>query len=92
MKLAKLKLNELEKIAELSAILLNGAIIEKDIKITTENASVARRIFNLIKDLYNINCSVTIRKGINHQKKSLYILQTKNKDILNDLGIYDKHI
>ena len=89
---SKIEINELEKIAELSAIILTGATIGKDIKITTENASVARRIFNLIKDLYKINCSVTIRKSVSNQKKSFYILQTKNLYILNDLGIYDKHI
>lgn len=86
---SKVEINELEKIAELSAILSTGAIIEKDIKITTENASVARRIFNLIKDLYQINCLITVRKGINNQK-SLYILQIKDMGILNVLGIYNK--
>ena len=50
---SKIDSNEFEKIAELNAILTNGAVIDNDIiKITTENASVARRIYNLIKDIY----------------------------------------
>ena len=49
---SKIETNELEKIAELSAIISTGAIIENDIKITTENASVARRIFNFVKECF----------------------------------------
>ena len=67
---SKSEVNELEIIAELSAIISTGAIIENDIKITTENASVARRIFNFVKELYKINPLITIRKGINYKKKN----------------------
>ena len=87
---SKLETNELEKIAELSAIILSNSTIEKnDIKIVTENASVARRIFNLVKDLYQILPSITVRKGFNYQKKYLYILTIKYKIdyILKDLGL-----
>lgn len=86
---SKLETNELEKIAELSAIISNGAIIDKEIKITTENASIARRIYNLAKDLYQINPLITIRRI---SKKNLYILQIKNKEILKNLGIYEKKL
>ncbi len=85
---SKIEINKLEKIAELSAIISNSATIDNDIKIVTENASVARRIYNLIKDLFQISCNITIRR-IN---KSIYILQTKNKNILKSLGIYEKKI
>ena len=78
---SKLETNELEKIAELSAIISNGAIIDKEIKITTENASIARRIYNLVKDLYQISPLITIRRI---SKKNLYILQIKNKEILKN--------
>ncbi len=85
---SKLETNKLEKIAELSAIISNGAIIDKDIKIITENASIARRIYNLIKDLYQINPIITVRK----LNKNIYILQIKDKNILNSLGIYEKKL
>ena len=51
--ISKLSLDRLEMTTELSAILKNNAIINDSIKIITENSSVARHIFNLIKELYN---------------------------------------
>ncbi len=83
---SKIENNELEKIAELSAIITNGAAIDKEIKITTENASIARRIFNFIKDLYQINSLITIRRI---SKKNIYILVIKDKNVLKNLGIYE---
>ena len=88
--LSKLEINKLEAITELSAILKNNAIINEDsIRITTENSSVARHIFNLIKDLYNISPKITVRRGYNYQKKYIYILELNNKVnfIINDLSL-----
>lgn len=89
---SKLETIELEKIAELSAIISSSSDINKYIQITTENASVARRIFNLVKDLYQLTPSITMRKGINYQKKNLFILTIKNKVeyILNDIGLKEQ--
>src|SRR5574344_1696103 len=89
---SKLETSKLEKISELSAIIRNSSITEK-IKITTENASVARRVFNLIKELYFITPSIIVRKGFNYQKNYLYILEMKMKGnyILNDLSITDNN-
>ncbi len=79
---SKLEVNNVEKIAELEAILANGAILEDNIiKITTENASVSRRIFNLIKDIYHVIPNIIVRRSINFNKKYLYILHIKNKNI-----------
>ena len=83
---SKLENNDLEKIAELSAIITNVVTIDKEIKITTENASIARRIFNFIKDLYQINSLITIRRI---SKKNIYILVIKDKNVLKNLGIYE---
>lgn len=91
---SKLELNEVEKISELSAIILNSGNLENGkLKISTENSSVARTIFSLIKDLYHINPLITMRKGFNYQKKSIYILQIKNNCdlIYNDLGLFDNN-
>ena len=43
-----------ELISELSAIVRNSAIVNDDIKIYLENNSVARRIFRLFKNIYDI--------------------------------------
>ena len=91
---SKIELNDIEKISELSAVILSGLITDDSIKITTENSSIARRIFNLIKDIYKINPIITMRKGFNYQKKYLYILQIKDKNekILNDIGLLEKNV
>ena len=87
----KLELLDVEKISELSAIIMCGREISDILKIVTENPSVARLVFSLIKDLYKITPTITLRKGYNYQKNTLYILQVKNKYeyILSDLGIYE---
>lgn len=68
--ISKLETNEIEKISELSAIIQSS--ISSDLKITVENASVARRIFNLIKDIYKIIPNITFRKT---NTKYIYILK-----------------
>lgn len=78
--LSKLEIDKLEATSELSAILRNNAIItSKEIKITTENSSVARHIFNYIKELYNISPKITVRHGYNYNKNYIYILEITQK-------------
>ncbi len=87
--ISKIDSNEMEYIVELSALFRNIGVIDKTIKIISENASVARRIFNLVKDLYQINAKVTVRKGYNFTKSYYYILEIGSsvETILNDLSI-----
>ena len=88
--LSKLELEKIEAITELSAILKNNALIDNSyIKVTTENSSVARHIFNLIKDIYNISLKITVRRGYNYNKNYLYILEIKEKKdlIIKDLSL-----
>ena len=78
--LSKLELSKLESITFLSAIIKNTAIIDdKSIKIVTENSSVARQIFNMLKKIYNIGAKITLRKGYNYKKNYIYILEIKEK-------------
>lgn len=86
---SKLEFSSVENIAELSALISLSSEINDTIKITTENASVARKIFYTIKKVFDINIKITVRKGFNFQKKYLYILEiTKNiTNILETLGI-----
>ena len=89
--ISKQEFNEAGNISLLSAIISNSTIDENVIKITTENASVARYVFNLIKLLYLITPKVTVRKGYNYNKKLLYIIEVTNKvsQILIDTGLKD---
>lgn len=77
-----------ELISELSAIVRNSAVIDNSIVITIENNSVARRIFKLFKNVYDITPIITVRKKYFNNGLS-YILEIKNKIglILDDLSI-----
>jgi len=84
----RLDSNREELISELSAIVRNSAVIDKSIVITIENNSVARRIFKLFKNVYDITPIVTVRKKYFNNGYS-YILDVRNKIdlILDDLSI-----
>ena len=85
--LSKLELSKIEGITLLSAILKNNSTINNNtIKVTTENSSVARHIFNLVKEIYNVTPRVTVRRGYNYKKNYIYILELKDK---NDLIVKD---
>jgi hypothetical protein len=89
---SKLETLDIENVSELSGLLRNISIIEENnIKITTENASVARRIFNLLKQKYQVTCKTTVRRGYNFNKNYIYILEVKNKidEIVSDLCLKD---
>jgi conserved hypothetical protein len=68
-----------EIISELSAILRNNAEISNIIKINTENALLAKFIYKSIKELYNLNIKITVRKGYNFNKNYIYILEIKKE-------------
>ena len=71
---SKLEISEIDSITELSSIIRNSGIIDNNIKITTENASVARRIFVLIKNLFNYASKITVRRGFNFNKNYISIV------------------
>ena len=85
--LSKLELEKIEKVTLLSAILKNSMTLDDSIKISTENSSLARHIFTLIKETYSITPRIIVRKGFNYNKNLIYILEIKEKKdiILEDL-------
>ena len=87
--ISKLESKEAENISELSAIFRNISIVQNSIKITTENASVARRIFSLIKETFFITPKIIVRRGYNFNKNYIYILEINKKvtEIINELEI-----
>ncbi len=90
--ITKLESTKLELISELSGVVRNSSEIEPYIKITIENNSVARRIFKLFKDIYEVTPIITVRQRYGFNKGINYILEIKHKnnEILNDLSIVDK--
>jgi len=82
-----------EYISELSAFIRNNAVIDEEkISIYTENASVGRRIFKIVKNLYGVTCNITVRKNFNFKKKIIYLIEIKEKKdiILKDLSIINE--
>lgn len=86
---SKIELNDIEKITFLSSLIQNQDISYNHIRIKTENVNVARRCFTLIKELYNVTCLITVRKGYNFNKNYIYIIEVNQKvsQILNNLGL-----
>ena len=83
-----------ETMAELSAILNIGINIEEDsFNIYSENISVARRIYKLIKDLYHIEIEMKTdeKNNIRGNKLIRLIIKDKKDLILNDLSILDNN-
>lgn len=94
--------NELTKIevdvpngrAELSAIIrMNGALSLSNqqfiINVQTENATTARRIYSLIKKVFDVDVEILVRKKMKLKKNNIYICRIKMRarEILDDLGI-----
>lgn len=75
------------QIAEIAAIIsLCGNIIisEKEeyfVKIHTENLTVARKYFTLIKKTFNINTEISIRQNKNFRKTKTFILCIKDPEM-----------
>ncbi len=87
--ITKNNINSIEARSELAALLRYNSKLNKNIIITLENASVARRIYKNIKELFKINPKVTVRIQKRFRVKQIYILEIyeKVKFILEALDI-----
>ena len=90
--ITKNKISRISSRSELSAMIRYDAKITKEkISLTFENASVARRVFKHVKELFNINMSITVRNQKRFRIKQIYILEINEKimEILESLNIYE---
>ncbi|WP_077328007.1 DNA-binding protein WhiA [Virgibacillus siamensis] len=83
--------------AELAALIrMNGAISMSQRKYTldaqTENAAIARRIYTLIKSLYDLPVELLVRKKMKLKKNNVYIVRIKEdvEKLLTELDILHK--
>lgn len=83
--------------AELSALIrMNGVISFSEhgyaLDIPTENAAIARRIYSLIKAMYQLPIDLLVRKKMKLKKNNVYIVRitTKVRELLQDLKIFDE--
>ena len=90
---SRLDTTKLEDISELSAIIrVSSNISSENINITLENNSVTRRTFKLIKNIYNITPSITVRnKKIGRGFTYILNIKNKRKELLEDLSIIDNN-
>ena len=82
--------------AELMALIrMNGSlsIVNKQfvLSVQTENPAIARRIYHLLKQFYDIESELIVRRKMKLKKNNFYIvrLKTGTNEILKDLDILD---
>ncbi|MBA4496200.1 DNA-binding protein WhiA [Paenactinomyces guangxiensis] len=85
------------KRAELSALVrMNGTVQLKQkhfmLDIMTENPSTARYMFSLLKELYQVQPEVLVRKKVRLKKNNVYLIRLTSRanEILSDLCIFHK--
>ncbi len=81
-----------ENIALLSGFIRNNGTVEKNsIFLLTENASIAKKIYQLVKDIYHVNVVISQMKNANFSKQNLYHLKLEEKEaeILSDLSVIE---
>lgn len=81
-------------LAELSALVrMNGSVQFGGQKfildVTTENAAIARRMYTLTKQAFDVHAELLVRKKMRLKKNNVYIVRIRQgvKDILEQLGI-----
>ncbi|MBC1956918.1 DNA-binding protein WhiA [Listeria welshimeri] len=81
---------------ELAAFIrMNGAISFSNqlviIDVQTENAAIARRMYQLLKDLYEVPIELLVRRKMKLKKNNVYIVRLKSgtRGILEDLRILE---
>lgn len=81
-------LSELAAVVRISAFMRISEGNGMSIRVTTENAPFARKLFSLIKKLYNLYPQVAIRKSSKLKKHVLYILDITS--VLDHQSIREK--
>lgn len=81
--------------AELSALIQMSSSLSLSsrgmgISVTLENAAVARTVYRLLKERYDVEIDLSVRRKMNLRKNLIYGLRihTGAVEILKDLGIY----
>ena len=90
--ITKQSISRVEIQNELSAMIRYDAKVTKNnITLVFENASVARRVYKDLKELFNISINITVRNQKRFRLKQIYIFEIKEKveEILESLSIYE---
>lgn len=90
--MTRLNLSQIETICEISAFIrFDGNIKKNKITLTIENASIARRVYKSVKEIFNINLKIIVRNQKRFRVKQIYILEINEKvsQILETLAIFE---
>ena len=77
--ISKLDNNEIEYRSIIDAFLRYNAIITNNITITLENASVARFIYKILKEIFGVSPKIIIRIQKRFRIKQIYIIEVNEK-------------
>ncbi|WP_035054420.1 DNA-binding protein WhiA [Carnobacterium pleistocenium] len=82
--------------AELAALIrMNGTVglVDKKfiLNVQTENAAIARRIYVLLKDHFDVESELLVRRKMKLKKNNIYIVRLKQgtQEVLSDLSIME---
>ncbi|APZ49403.1 DNA-binding protein WhiA [Jeotgalibaca sp. PTS2502] len=82
--------------AELTALIrMNGSVSIYNqslvLNIQSENAAIARRMYSLLKDHYNSEGELLVRRKMKLKKNNIYIVRLKHgvRELLDELEIFD---
>lgn len=82
--------------AELMALIrMNGSVGLSNhqlvLNVATESPAIARRIYKLIKDFYQIESDILVRRKMRLKKNNTYVVRLRYhaRELLTDLGIID---
>lgn len=82
--------------AELMALIrMNGSVglanHQLVLNVATESPAIARRIYTLIKDFYQIETDILVRRKMKLKKNNTYVVRLRYhaRELLTDLGIID---
>lgn len=82
--------------AELMALIrMNGSVglanHQLVLNVSTESPAIARRIYTLIKDFYQIESDILVRRKMKLKKNNTYVVRLRYhaRELLTDLGIID---
>jgi hypothetical protein len=88
-------LSELAALIRMSGSIKISGYHNLSIIFSTENAAIARRIFSLLKRIYNVDVEVSVRKNKQLKKNNNYLVAVNNSqaatDILIGTGFIDQN-
>ncbi|MFL0268989.1 DNA-binding protein WhiA [Candidatus Clostridium radicumherbarum] len=85
---------ELSAIMKVSGTLSLGGSKQLSFRISTENPSIARRVFKLLKQFFNIHTNLFVKRSNSFKKNNIYMViiteEMGVRDLLKEVGVLSK--